>query len=217
MSLSALHPWVQASRQDQGDSELVTHLSNANVKCNKRKHSASLETSLIAMGINPSNHIGSVTKEVRFSDKVKIYETSKAATAVQSHVSFSDDIVEIGTANCEIESSTASPAIKKQVRFSCLKHPRQPLSHGLKLLQILKRRNGSQFSESTTTAQKRVKFGALKSRKFQHSELAVGPRDGEQDEAETRQVFKREWSKRRASLALTWNGVGLEGEGSSID
>lgn len=159
------------------------------------------EDTSAVMGINPASGKDKSLRGVRFSAEINVYEVPAFQSPFSTNVTFSDKIVDMDDEDCG--NNEMSKRRKKRVRFSCLKHPRQPLSHGLSLLQLLKRHTLGPTPNASVTAKKRVQFGALKCQKTRRVDLDFGQPDSEWDEAETRRVFKRECVKHMAMQPLS--------------
>jgi hypothetical protein len=128
---------------------------------------------------------------VRFNNKVSIVEIEVPERDHSQRVSFSDEVIDIDTAESTHPSSSPSPP-KKRVRFGCLKTSvRKHLSHTF----IYKMKNFEAISP-LMTPKKRVRFGCMKG-----EAPAVGHTNMEVTEllAEEAATFKRE--KRRGSTS----------------
>jgi hypothetical protein len=128
---------------------------------------------------------------VRFNNKVSVVEI-EVPERIQSHrVSFSDEVIDIDTAESTNPSPSPSPP-KKRVRFGCLKTSvRKHLSH----TSIYKMKNFEAISP-LMRPKKRVRFGCMKG-----EAPAVTQTNSEVTEllAEEAATFKRE--KRRGSTS----------------
>jgi hypothetical protein len=126
---------------------------------------------------------------VRFNNKVSIVEIEVPERIQNQRVSFSDEVIDIDTAEATHPSPSPSPP-KKCVRFGCLKTSvRKHFSHS----SIYKMKNFETISP-LMTPKKRVRFGCMK------GEAPVGTHTNvEVTEllAEEAATFKRE--KRRGS------------------
>jgi hypothetical protein len=94
---------------------------------------------------------------VRFNNKVSIVEIEVPERIQSQRVSFSDEVIDIDTAESTHPSPSPSPP-KKRVRFGCLKTSvRKHLSHS----SIYKMKNFDAISP-LMTPKKRVRFGCMK-------------------------------------------------------
>jgi hypothetical protein len=128
---------------------------------------------------------------VRFNNKVSIVEIEVPERIQSQRVSFSDEVIDIDTAESTNPSPSPSPP-KKRVRFGCLKTSvRKHLSHS----SIYKMKNFDAISP-LMTPKKRVRFGCMKG-----EGPAVTHTNNEVMEllAEESATFKRE--KRRGSTS----------------
>jgi len=192
---------TEAVRLEKDTSKAATDFNKTIITSNKNENFKVLGDSSAVIGINPANDHEKSTKEVRFDNKVKVFEVPEPQTTEPITVKFSEDIVNMDTSNSGIRTTITPP--KKHVRFSCLKHPKQPLSHGLSLLQLLRRRTASPISHKPVAAKKQVRFGALKCQKGKCSDAGFGHSNSDWDEAETRRVFKRECMRFRGLQPLS--------------
>ncbi|KAI4757106.1 hypothetical protein E4T52_10960 [Aureobasidium sp. EXF-3400] len=126
---------------------------------------------------------------VRFNSKVSIVEIEVPERIQNQRVSFSDEVIDIDTAEATHPSPSPSPP-KKRVRFGCLKTSvRKHFSHS----SIYKMKNFETISP-LMTPKKRVRFGCMK------GESPVGTHTNTEVTellAEEAATFKRE--KRRES------------------
>ena len=128
---------------------------------------------------------------VRFNNKVSIVEIEVPERIQSQRVSFSDEVIDIDTAESTHTSPSPSPPAKR-VRFGCLKTSvRKRLSH----TSIYKMKNFDAISP-LMTPKKRVRFGCMKG-----EAPAVTHMNSEVEEllAEEAATFKRE--KRRGSTS----------------
>ncbi|KAI4720106.1 hypothetical protein E4T48_03717 [Aureobasidium sp. EXF-10727] len=138
-----------------------------------------------------NQHKGMVkARGVRFNNRVSIVEIP-APEQVQSHrVSFSEEVIDIDTAEPTHASSPSPSPPKKRVRFGCLKTGvRKHLSH----TSIYKMKNFETISP-LMTPKKRVRFGCMKCEAPVMTQTNVEVTELLAEEAAT---FKRE--KRRGS------------------
>jgi len=192
---------IETAHLEQETSKVAMDLDKTIVSSDKNEKHKDLGDSSAVIGINPANDNERLTKEVRFDNKVKVFDAPEPQTTEPINVKFSDDIVDIDAPSSGTHSSVTPH--KKHVRFSCLKHPKQPLSHGLSLLQLLRRRKASPISHKPVAAKKQVRFGALKCQKGKCSDAGFGHSNSGWDEAETRRVFKRECMRFRGLQPLS--------------
>lgn len=198
MSHSVMKPCDETACVELETGGIAIDLNNTAISptYNKNNTVESLEDSSITRGINPASMAEMLPKEVRFSDQVKVIKVPGIQVEKSANVTFSDRVVNIDT-------PTLKPVLdphRKHVRFSCLKHPKQPLSHGLTLLQMLKRGTMGPMFNNPVSSKKQVRFGALKCQKPKLSNSTFGHLETECDEAETRRIFKRECMKHKAML-----------------
>jgi len=180
---------------------IIQHIQDARSKPSTNKHinhSVSMSPSIDLSDLSDAlkSPISSDTHKqmakvrgVRFNNKVSIVEI-EVPERIQSHrVSFSDEVIDIDTA--ESMSPSSSPPTKR-VRFGCLKTSvRKHLSH----TSIYKMKNFDAISP-LMTPKKRVRFGCMKG-----EAPAVTHMNNEVEEllAEEAATFKRE--KRRGSTS----------------
>ncbi|KAI5245070.1 hypothetical protein E4T42_06956 [Aureobasidium subglaciale] len=150
------------------------------------------------------------TRGVRFNSKVSVVEIP-APDQIQAHrVSFSDEVVDIETAESALPSPSSSPP-RKRVRFGCLKkNVRKHFSH----TPIYKMKNFDAISP-LMTSKKRVRFGCMKGEVPTITHMHDEVNELLADESAT---FKRE--KRRGStstdddemseMASSSEGLGLD-------
>lgn len=155
--------------------------------------SSSIDLSDLSDALESSNEHKQMTKArgVRFNNKVSIVEI-EVPERIQSHrVSFSNEVIDIDTAESTHPSPSSSPP-RERVRFGCLKTGvRKHLSH----TSIYKMKNFDAISP-LMTPKKRVRFGCMKG-----DAPAVTHINSEVEEllAEEAATFKRE--KRRGSIS----------------
>lgn len=180
--------------------------------------SASDTTTSAVRGINSADEATASSKKVCFSKQVKVFKApAELDDQVPTHVTFDEKIVDISdyiNTSLVVHNARKSPSPpRKRVRFSCLKQPKQPLSHGLALLRMLRRRTYGAMPTSPVTIKKHVRFGALKREKANYSDATFGHRDSEWDEAETRRTFKRECMKVKSVKGFSSLTDGYDAEG----
>lgn len=147
--------------------------------------SDALDTSILS-----TRHNGSVkARGVRFNSKISIVEIPAPEQTQAHRVSFSDEVIDIETAESTNSSPTSSPP-KKRVRFGCMKNSvRKHFSH----TAIYKMKNFDAISP-LMTPKKRVRFGCMKGEPPTVTQTSEELSELLADEAAT---FKRE--KRRGS------------------
>lgn len=203
MSPTISEPGIKFAQTDDQLNHLVQASDLSGTTGRATSISESLEDTSIALGINPSSENKHSPKEVRFSESVTVIEVPHMQLPEASHVTFDDSIVDIDTASNSAKTTGLSQSPGKHVRFGCLKQPKQPLSHGLSLLRILKRRTIGYLPSDSLKTKKRVRFGALKCQKVRQAGIVLGYRDTAWDEAETRRTFKREILRQKAPQPLS--------------
>ncbi|KAI4848298.1 hypothetical protein E4T44_04019 [Aureobasidium sp. EXF-8845] len=128
---------------------------------------------------------------VRFNNKVSIVEIEVPERIQSQRFSFSDEVIDIDTAESTHSSPSSTPP-KKRVRFGCLKTSvRKHLSH----TSIYKMKNYEAISP-LMRPKKRVRFGCMKGEAPVVSQVNMEVTDLLAEEAAT---FKRE--KRRGSTS----------------
>lgn len=198
MSLSTIAPYAEAAHMENETNGVAFALGQTAISNCGYELPEALEDSSAAVGIHPVSECDTSPKEVRFCPQVNVIKIPDIQITEPAHVKFNDKVVDIDVDMPDRATATTSDNPKKRVRFSCLKQPKQPLSHGMTLLRMLKRRTLGPVTTASVTAKKHVRFGALKCQKTRFSDLSFGFRDSRWDEAETRRTFKREFLKHKA-------------------
>lgn len=139
-----------------------------------------------------SKHKESIkARGVRFNSKISVVEIPAPEQTQAHRVSFSDEIIDIDTAELSSSSQTSSPP-RKRVRFGCMKNSvRKHFSH----TPIYKMKNFDAISP-LMTSKKRVRFGCMKGEPPTVTHTSEEVSELLADEAAT---FKRE--KRRGSTS----------------
>ncbi|KAF1344041.1 hypothetical protein BDV97DRAFT_73062 [Delphinella strobiligena] len=198
MSPSTITPYAEAARMENETNVGACALDQTAISNSGYEVPGALEDSSAAVGIHPASECDTSPKEVRFDPQVNVIKIPELQLTEPARVKFNDKVVDIDADVLDHATTTTPSTTNKHVRFSCLKQPKQPLSHGMTLLRMLKRRTLGHVSTASLIARKQVRFGALKCHKTSFSDLSFGFRDSRWDEAETRRTFKRECMKYKA-------------------
>lgn len=199
---------------------ILQHIQDARSKSTSTKDklinnsvsmSPSIDLSDLSDALESSNEHKQMVKArgVRFNNKVSIVEI-EVPERIQSHrVSFSDEVIDIDTAETTHSSPSSSPP-RKRVRFGCLKTSvRKHLSH----TSIYKMKSFDAISP-LMTPKKRVRFGCMKG-----EAPAVTHINSEVEEllAEEAATFKREKRRGSSSDADSEMSEAFDSEDTEVD